>query len=159
MGSIFNNPIAPKAKQRYIPKVTKHEESLQKSICAYLRMKYPFAVFRSDYSSGIKLTKNQARIHASLQSGRGWPDLFIYEKSASGKWNGLAIELKRDGETVYLKIGSRKGLLTTDEHIQEQAAMLQKLRDRGFYADFAVGYNEAVSMIDKYFGKDNAELF
>ncbi len=157
MGSIFANKPAPTA--RYIPKVTKREEGIQKQVCSYLRLKYPRAIFRSDFASGMRMTKNQAVNHARMQSGRGFPDLFIYEKSASGKWNGLAIELKNDGETVYLKIGPRKGLLTLDEHVQEQAAMLQALRERGFYADFAVGYQQAVDIIDSYFGKKNSQLF
>lgn len=156
MASIFDNSIA---QTRYIPKITKHEESIQKAVCRYIRLKYPQVIFRSDYASGIKLTRNQAVQHASMQSGRGFPDLFIYHKSASGKWYGLALELKRDGETVYLKNGTRKGLLTTDVHIQEQAAMLQGLRRQGFYADFAVGYTAAIDIIDKYFGNDNGELF
>ena len=156
MKSIFDNSIA---QTRYIPKNTKHEESIQKAVCRYIRLQYSHVIFRSDYASGIKLTRNQAVQHASMQSGRGWPDLFIYHKSASGKWNGLALELKRDGETVYLKNGARKGMLTTDAHIQEQAAMLQRLRQQGYYADFAVGYDAAVKIIDQYFGNDNGELF
>lgn len=159
MGQVFQ-PYQPKP--RYIPKITKHEETIQKQVCKYLRLQYPHAIFRSDTASGMKLTKYQAITHASMQSGRGWPDLVIYEKSASGKYIGLAIELKADGETVYLKNGPRKGLLTTDKHIQEQALTLQELRKRGFYANFAVGYDQAVAMIDAYFGRatlENAELF
>lgn len=147
-------------KQRYIPKVVKHEESLQRQVCSYLRLHYSHVMFRSDFASGLHLTENQARIHKSLQSGRAWPDLLIYEPSRS--YCGLALELKKTGESVVLKIGPRKGKLSTDAHIQEQAAVLKNLQRKGWYANFAVGYDEAVKIIDWYFQKktlENQELF
>jgi hypothetical protein len=162
MGSVFQNPTV---KKRYIPKVQKHEEAIQKDVCKYLRLHYPQVVFRSDYASGLKLTQNQASVHRSLQSSRSWPDLFIYKpmKVDGRQYAGLAIELKADGTSVILKIGPRKGKLSTDEHIQEQALMLRELRKCGYYADFAVGYDQAVNIIDWYFGRspvlENQPLF
>ena len=123
-------------------------------------MQYPHVIFRSDYASGLHLTINQARIHASLQSGRAWPDLFIYEPSRG--YYGLAIELKKEGTSVIMKIGERKGKLSTDPHIQEQALMLKTLLKKGYYANFAVGFDDAVKIIDWYFQKkspQNGELF
>jgi hypothetical protein len=162
VGSIYKNdllkPYTPP--KRYIPKNKKHEESLQLQVCKYLRLQYPHVIFRSDYASGLKLTKNQAVKHKRMQSSRSWPDLFIYEPSR--EYHGLAIELKKDGESVVLKIGPRKGCLSTDPHIQEQAAMLKALLHKGYYANFAVGYDEAVRVIDWYFNKKvptNGELF
>jgi hypothetical protein len=145
-------------KQRYIPKHVKHEENLQKQVCSYLRMQYPHAIFRSDYASGLKLTMNQAVQHKRLQSSRSWPDLFIY--SAQRGYHGLALELKKDGTRIYLTTGPRKGKLSSDLHIQEQAAMLQQLNDEGYFARFAVGFDKTQKIIDWYFGKPaNAELF
>lgn len=143
-----------------MPKNKKTEESIQKQVCSYLRLQYPHVIFRSDYASGMHLSIYQARNHASMQSCKGWPDLFIYHPSASGKYAGLALELKKPGTTVYLKNGPRKGRLTGDLHIQEQAATLQALRNAGYYSDFAVGFDEAVKIIDSYMGKpETAELF
>lgn len=107
---------------------------------------------------------NQAAIHKSLQSSRAWPDLFIYQPTViNGKqYFGLALELKKDKTAVIIKIGERKGHLSADPHIQEQALMLKELNRRGYYANFAVGFDQARKIIDWYFGRpalDNAELF
>jgi hypothetical protein len=140
-------------KRRYIPKITKHEENIQRRVCTYIRRNYPNVIFRSDYASGLHLTVNQAKIHASMQSGRSWPDLFIYEpmQHEDKFYCGLALELKRDGVTIKLKTGERKGKLTSDPHIREQAIMLRSLLSKGYYANFAVGYDEAISIINWYF--------
>lgn len=147
----------PTGTARYVPKVTKHEESIQKQICHYLRLQYAHVIFRSDYASGLRLTMNQARVHRSLQSGRAFPDLFIYEPSRG--FHGMALELKKDGTTIILKTGPRKGRLTSDPHVQEQAQVINDLRHKGYYADFAVGFDDAVNKINWYFGKVNKELF
>jgi hypothetical protein len=156
--------VPQQIKKRYIPKSVKHEESLQRQVCRYLRLKYPEAVFRSDYASGLHLTENQGRIHKSLQSGRAWPDLFIYNPTVHNTkhYCGLAIELKKEGTSVILKTGPRKGKLSTNPHIQEQAAVLKQLIHLGYYANFAVGIDEAMKIIDWYFQRktpQNGELF
>lgn len=80
----------------------------------------------------------------AIQYSRAFPDLFIVEPR--GVYNGYFLELKRPNETVFLK----KGGLSTNEHIQEQAEMLQKLRDRGFACDFAIGFDDAKQKIINY---------
>lgn len=158
MGSSFqlSNPTR---KSRYIPKVTKHEESLQKQVCSYLRLQYPNVIFRSDFASGMKLSQYQAVQHKRLQSSRSWPDLFIYFPIQHGEkfYCGLALELKKEGTSVILKIGERKGKLSTDPHIQEQAIMLKELNKLGYYANFAVGFDEAIKIIDWYMKKPRHE--
>lgn len=152
-------PYQPKP--RYIPKNQKHEESLQRQVCSYLRIQYPHVVFRSDYASGLRLTINQARIHKSLQSGRSWPDLFVYQpRKVEGKqYAGLALELKKEGTVIKLTKGAKAGQLTADPHIREQYAVLQQLNKLGYWADFAIGYDDAISKIDYYMGKpENARL-
>lgn len=114
-------------------------------------------MFRSDYASGLMLTPNQAQKHRRLQSGRAFPDLFIYEPRM--KYHGLALELKREGTTIILKTGPRKGKLTSDPHIQEQYAVLKDLASKGYYADFAIGYDSAINIIDWYFGNNSPTLF
>lgn len=151
-------------KKRYIPKVIKHEEVLQKQICQYIRLQYPKVIFRSDYASGLHLTMNQARIHRSMQSGRSFPDLFLYHPMLVNgvQYAGLAIELKREGTRIILTTGPRKGHLTSDPHIREQYLLLKELKSRGYYATFAVGYDQAQNVIDWYMGRKkltNSELF
>jgi hypothetical protein len=147
------NPYEPKA--RYIPKHKKHEESVQRQVCSYLRIQYPHVIFRSDYASGLHLTVNQARIHASLQSGRAWPDLFIYHpmKIEGVQYAGMALELKKDGTTIKLKTGPNKGHLVANPHIQEQYYMLQALQKAGYWADFGIGVDDSIDKIDYYMGK------
>lgn len=60
---------------------------------------------------------------------------------------------------MILKIGPNKGKLTKNEHIREQARTLRKLNDDGWYANFAIGYDEAVKMIDWYFQNEQQSLF
>jgi len=151
-----------KSKQRFTPAKVKHEESLQRQICRYLRLQYPSIIFRSDFASGLQLTMNQAAIHKSLQSSRSWPDLFVYK--ASRGYHGLALELKKDGTVIYLKRGPRKGLLTSDPHIQKQAEMLRELNRLGYFARFGVGFDQCRRIIDWYLNpgyteSENSELF
>ncbi|WP_156424553.1 hypothetical protein [Arthrobacter sp. EpRS71] len=56
------------------------------------------------------------------------------------------MELKREGTVIY----KQDGTLRKDEHLEEQAIMLQRLRDRGYKAEFAVGFQEARKLIDEY---------
>lgn len=163
MGSSFPSPSKTRA-LRYIPKNKKHEETLQQKVCNYLHENYPHAIFRSDFASGLHLTKFQAIRHKRLQSSRSWPDLFIYYPTVIGDktYCGLAIELKKDGTTVILKTGPRKDHFSSNPHIQEQAAMLKRLNALGYSGHFAVGYDEAIKIIDWYFQKPklvNEELF
>lgn len=139
-------PYKPKA--RYIPKAVKHEQNLQRSVCNYLRTHYPHVIFRSDYASGLHLTMNQAMIHKSLQSGNSWPDLFIYHPSRG--FHGMALELKKEGTSIRVTRGPRKGELVAQEHIQNQDAMLKALTREGYYARFGVGYDRCVQLIDWY---------
>lgn len=157
MASVFKlQPYQPKP--RYIPKVKKHEETIQKQVCSYLRMQYAHVIFRTDFTAGrIVLSANQGRQYAALQSGRAFPDLLILEPSRG--FHGMLLELKKDGTTIILKTGARKGKLTSDAHIQEQAKVINDLRHKGYYANFAVGYDSAVKQIDWYFGKENVGLF
>jgi hypothetical protein len=160
MAGIFTNPTAP---ERYIPRVVKHEESLQRQACSYLRKQWPRVIFRSDYSAGLRLTQNQARINASMQSGRGFPDLFIYEPmTIEGKhYCGMALELKRDKTAIIVTKGPRKGHLVADKHIQEQYLMLKELARKGYYTDFGIGIDDTLRKLQWYLsgGIQNLEMF
>jgi hypothetical protein len=151
MGSSFGNSYTL-ARKRYIPKVKKHEEELQLKVCKYLKETYPEVVFRSDYASGLHLTMNQASKHKRMQSSKSWPDLFIYKpmQHPDKLYYGLALELKKEGTSVILKIGENKGKLSSNEHIREQALMLKSLNSLGYYANFAVGFDSAKKIIDWY---------
>lgn len=106
-------------------------------------MQYPKVVFNTDMS-GVKLTMGQARKAATLRSRHKFPDIVIYE--TNDQYAGLFLELKRDGETIFLKDGT----LSKKEHIQEQHRTLIELRKRGYCAEFAVGFEQAKAFIDSY---------
>ena len=128
------------------------ERDLQTKVADYIRLQYPKAIFHSDYGSGIKLTVRQATIQ-KRQNGfrRGWPDMFIAEKSALANgatlFSGLFLELKREGA----RLKKRNGEWASD-HIAEQAEIIGQLNERGYLAAFAVGFDEAKEIIDKYLG-------
>lgn len=139
------------------------ELELQAQVADYIRLKYPSVIFHSDFGSGIKLTMGQATRQKRLNGGRrSWPDMFIAETTISkirhsdGSYNaysGLFVELKREGTRIFKKDGK----LVADEHIREQFDMLEQLRQRGYMAEFACGFDEAKKIIDKYLGGPEAE--
>jgi len=134
----------------------KAEGIIHRQVVDYLRYQYPNILFRSDYAAGMKMTMGQAMQHKRLQATRGWPDLFLAYPN-KGK-HGLFIELKADNVSLYLKDGS----LTTNPHIREQEEVLKWLRELGYEAVFAKGYDQAVSIIDDYIGlgdSDSDELY
>ena len=131
------------------------EAELQADIALYLVRQYPDVLFRSDYGSGAKLKPWQAKAQKIQNGGRrAWPDLFIAEpmpRRVDGSWNyeynGLFIELKKDGTRLKKKNGE-----WASDHIAEQAEVLERLEFRGYRAVFAVGFEEAVGVIDEYLG-------
>lgn len=141
----------------------KTEENLHLKICDYLRKNYPDVLFRTDFSSGMKMSPWQAAKHKKFQKSRAWPDLFIAEsgvvKFKEGplivnlRKNGMFLELKADGVKLYKKDGK----LRKNKHIEEQAEMLEKLRNGNYYAEFAIGYEDAIKQIHEYLGKPNPQ--
>ena len=131
------------------------ELELQAQVADYIRLKYPSVIFHSDFGSGIKLTMGQAIRQKRLNGGRkSWPDMFIAEPRTVRKdgdkfyYAGLMIELKKAGTRIYRK----DGRLVSDAHIREQFDMLEQLRQRGYMAEFACGFDEAKEIIDRYLG-------
>ena len=139
----------------------KKEEILHLKVCDYLRKNYPDVLFRTDFSSGMKMSPWQAAKHKKFQKSRAWPDLFIAEsgvvKFKEGplivnlRKNGMFLELKADGVKLYKKDGTFR----KNKHIEEQAEMLEKLRNGNYYAEFAIGYKDAIEQIHEYLGKPN----
>ena len=119
------------------------EEQIHKSACLYISMQYPNVLFNSDMS-GIKLPIGLAKKVKSMRSERGYPDLVIYESRQGYK--ALFIEIKKDG----VKIRKKNGDLVSNEHIQEQHEVINKLNMRGYYASFAIGIDDVIKLIDWY---------
>jgi len=105
-------------------------------------MQYPNVLFRTDLG-GVKLTMGQAIKVKRLNGGRrAWPDLFI--AACRGGYAGLFIELKNTN--IYRKDGT----LLKNEHLSEQAKMLDSLKQAGYQTTFAVGFAGAKDAIDTY---------
>ena len=124
------------------------EEVIQQQLADYLRLQYPDVMFHSDFGSGTKLTMGQAVRQKRLNGGkRAWPDMFIAEPQPHGRdwYHGLFIELKKEGTRIKKKNGE-----WASEHIAEQYDVLDRLRFRGYKAEFAVGFDEAKDLIDAY---------
>jgi len=119
------------------------ENDVRKSIATYVKLQYPRVIFRIDFAAGINLG-TLAGIHSGLQSGSGYPDMFVAE--ARHGHHGLFLEIKRDRDSVYRKDGS----LRENKHVAEQAAILKRLSDLGYKALFVCGFDDARKELDKY---------
>lgn len=136
------------------------EAELQANVATYIRMQYPNVMFHSDFGSGVKLSPWQAKIQKMQNGGRrAWPDMFIAEprpRCVDGSWNhewhGLFIELKKEGTRLKKMNGE-----WASEHIAEQYDVLDRLNFIGYKADFAVGFEAAINLIDDYLGKTGGD--
>lgn len=124
------------------------ESELQIQVADYLRLQYPNVLFHSDFGSGIKLTPGQAMKQKRQNGGRrAWPDMFIAKpKDHLGKlYFGMFLELKRDGTRLLKRNGEY-----ANKHIEEQAKVIEQLKNNGYAATFACGFDEAKYLIDDY---------
>ena len=125
----------------------KTEENLHLKICDYLRKNYPDVLFRTDFSSGMKMSPGQAAKHKKFQKSRAWPDLFIAESNILA--SGLFLEIKAEDVIVFKK----NGKIRKNKHLIEQDKMLKELRKKGYRARFAIGYKQAIFEIQQYLGE------
>jgi hypothetical protein len=122
----------------------KSESNMHMQLAQYIRLQYPQVLFHTDFAAGIKMTMGQAVKNKQLQSGRGWPDLFVAQPMRG--MHGMAIELKREGAIVLRKDGTR----STEAHISEQFAVLDELKKLGYGGVIAAGFEQAKYAVDKY---------
>ena len=125
------------------------EYKLQERVVKYVEYRYPEVMFYSDLS-GIRLPIGLAvKVKKIQHKKRKWLDIFFPEPRLG--FAGLFIELKKSRRD-YLTKG---GFIRQSEHVQAQWRTIQSLIARGFYADFAGGYDEAIEIINWYFGDDD----
>ena len=115
-----------------------------KQVSQYLRLQYPKTIYHFDLA-GLNLSKAQAGMMKAIQGNRGYPDLTIV-KSNNG-YHGMFLELKKEGTKIFLKDGKT---VVANDHIQEQYYMLARLRLSNYYAEFAIGFEDAKKQIDNY---------
>jgi hypothetical protein len=125
------------------------EETIHQQLCAYIRAQYPTIIFTSE-PSGLRLPIGQATKLKKLRSGSKLPDLWILERRAN--YGGLFIELKAEA------IHKKNGELKKDDHLEGQAEMIERLKEKGYAATFAVGFDEARMEVDMYLLQDKPDL-
>ena len=108
------------------------------------------AVWTFNYLAGVRLPLHIAVRAKRLGVKRALPDFEM--KLRAGEHVGLAIELKRPD----VKLTKLNGEWAT-KHIAEQADTLASLREQGWRAEFALGYDEARRMFDAYLARAEAD--
>lgn len=130
-----------------LPRPTEAQD--QQAIVAWLQLAYPGVLVHADVLSALPLRTMAAKSKVKKMGGNaGWPDLFIAKPTAL--YHGLFVELKRKGEHPIVMSRKTKAPAWRDEHVECQAQVLARLRDQNYHADFAVGFDDAVGMIEKY---------
>jgi len=131
------------------------EVDLYEQLARYLNVKHPSVLYHFDLA-GVNNPSPYTRSLYGRLNKRAWPDLFIASPHFLRGDGGYFLELKKEGTRIY----KRDGSLVADRHIQEQAHMLQHLREHGYRADFGVGYDQSVELIEAYLqsGKKRVQL-
>tara|TARA_R110000782_G_scaffold182008_1_gene272231 strand:+ start:100 stop:471 length:372 start_codon:yes stop_codon:yes gene_type:complete len=119
------------------------EEQIHIQICNYIKVKYPSVLFTSE-NSGLRVFWKQAKMLKAMRSCSGLPDIMIFEPRKQKA--GMFLEVKKEGTKIY----KRDGDLRKDKHLNEQEEILHRLKQKGYFAEFVVGFDEARSIIDWY---------
>lgn len=127
------------------------ETDLYEQLARYMNLNYPGVIYHFD-SSGINNPSKYSRAQYSRLNGRGYPDMFI----AKPKWDastnqytacGLYLEIKKEGTRLKKRDGE-----WANAHIAEQATTLLRLRASGYPAEFGVGLDACIKLIEEYLG-------
>lgn len=132
------------------------EADLYEQVARYMALKHPDVLTHWDLS-GVWTPSHKARNLYARLNHRAWPDLFIAKpiltpESGATPCAGLFLELKREGTRLKKRDDS-----WASQHIAEQAAVLGMLRTNSYYAEFAIGYDEAIAYIEAYLQEANDE--
>lgn len=126
------------------------ENQLYERVAQYIALRHPEVkgLFHFDLA-GVWTPSHKARNLYGRLNRRAWPDLFlphaVMQPHTINVYYGLFLELKRDGTRLHKKDGS-----WASPHIKEQAEVLYALQEAGYVAQFAVGFDQAVELIDSY---------
>lgn len=121
------------------------EAKLSEKTAAYLREHYPNIPFNIDVLAGVNLSVQQGTRAKKQGKTKSWPDVFI--AVARRDFHGLFIEQKKYGERIFQVHNPDKYV---NKHIEAQAAMLKRLQQEGYCAEFAIGFTETKTLIDWY---------
>ena len=121
------------------------EYDIQAAYVARMEKKHPLVMVFSDTAAHIRKTMFQQIRANKLQSeiSKDWPDVFVAQPS--GDCAGLLLEFK--AETPYKVDGVT---LLKSDHVEAQAATMQRLRERGYFCSFVWTVEMALDLTDKY---------
>lgn len=124
------------------------ESIIQKELCRYVALQYPTAIFNLDLS-GVNLSKTQSGLAKAMRSSKGFPDFVLYEPK--GKYHALFIEIKKEDTDLCKKKPDVHGYYPyADDHIAEQAEMIEQLKSKGYLAMFGIGLIHCIEIVDLY---------
>ena len=120
------------------------EYNIQKEFVQRMFKKYPHVMIFSDAAAHVaKSMIQQVRANALQSPGQKWPDVFVAQPS--GDYAGLFLEFK--AETPYKIDGV---ILKKSDHVEAQAATMERLRDKGYFCDFVWTVEMAMAITEKY---------
>ena len=120
------------------------EYRIQADFVKLMNARHPEILVFSDTAAHIKKTKiQQMRANALSSPREKWPDVFVAQPS--GDYAGFWIEFKAD--SPFKKDGVT---LLKNDHIEAQAATMQRLRSKGYKCEFAWDAVEAFRMVEDY---------
>lgn len=119
------------------------EFELQKACKRYLDLQYKNVPYDSDTIASIKLTIPQhVRNKAIQKESFKRPDIAIYQPNFYH--HGLFIELKVKSPF------KKNGELLKNDHLEGQQRTIDDLNSLGYFATFAVGFDEFKRIVDEY---------
>lgn len=112
------------------------EAAVQMAIVKYIRFQYPFALYCAT-AGGVKTSFMQAARLKMTGYVAGVPDLLIFEPCNG--FHGLMIEVKKDKNSYPTK---------------QQKQWMDDLNKRGYSAHVCKSFEDAKTVIDKYFERN-----
>lgn len=127
-----------------------YEYDTQVRIVDYLALRYPNLIVQGSLG-GIRLPIGNAVKAKKMGNKKDFPDIFV--AIPNDKYSGCLIELKREGTKLYRS----NGKLVSNAHYVSQDELHKKLRAVGYYAEFAVGFQDAIQKIERYLSTANCQ--
>jgi hypothetical protein len=126
------------------------ESALYERLAQWLNLQHPELRGLHHFDlGGVNNPSVATRALYSRLNGRGWPDFFLawptFYPANTAVVGGLFLELKREGTRIKKQNGR-----WANTHIEEQADTLERLREAGYAAEFAVGLDHAIEIIQSY---------
>ena len=137
-------------KYKYRTRQKRTEHDVQKVLCKYTMLKYPFAR-QVNSISGVNLSKTQRGKLKELRQYKGDPDWYLQYRT--NLFTTLALELKLEGTNIFKKNGELK-----TDHLKRQLSFIMYQRSQGYCSGFAIGSAAACCAVDAYLSGDMAKL-